>query len=83
MSDPNYEHPFWPNRKGLCTRIISRGHCGLPVGAEVHTRWVLRHATCYDVHKSVVISEVDRRDGFILRMHCNTCGEDFEIAAPE
>ena len=43
MTDPNYEHEFWPNRKGTCQRVVSGGHCHLPEDAPVHVRWEERH----------------------------------------
>jgi len=46
MTDPNYEHEFFPNRKGTCQRIVSAAHCGLPEDAPAHVRWEERHPVC-------------------------------------
>ena len=39
MSDPNYMHEFWPNRKGLCKQIVGDRHCGKPEDFIVHNRY--------------------------------------------
>jgi hypothetical protein len=39
MSDPRYEHKFWPNKKGFCKQIIGDRHCGEEKDAIVHTRF--------------------------------------------
>ena len=43
MSDPNYEHPFIPNRKGLCKFVLKDHHCGEPEDDIRHLRWAERH----------------------------------------
>lgn len=43
MSDPNYEHEFMPNRKGLCKQVFRDGHCCKPEDDIVHVRWANRH----------------------------------------
>jgi hypothetical protein len=40
MSDPRYMHEFWPNKKGLCKRIVGCQMCHEPEDAEVHQRFV-------------------------------------------
>lgn len=39
MTDPNYMHEFWPNRKGTCQLVVSGKHCGLSETAQVHARF--------------------------------------------
>jgi NTP pyrophosphatase (non-canonical NTP hydrolase) len=39
MSDPRYEHKFWPNKKGFCKQIVGDRHCGEEKDAIVHTRF--------------------------------------------
>ena len=42
MSDPNYEHAFDPNRRGLCKRIIKWRMCHKKEDAIEHIRYELR-----------------------------------------
>lgn len=44
MSDPNYEHPFMPNRKGLCKFVLKDRHCGEPEDDIRHLRWAERRS---------------------------------------
>jgi len=39
MSDPNYRHKFYPNRKGLCKEVIRGRHCGKHREDPVHERY--------------------------------------------
>ncbi len=43
MTNPSYEHKFWPNHKGTCQRIVSGGHCGEREDFPAHVRWKERH----------------------------------------
>lgn len=43
VTNPNYEHSFHSNRKGLCQRIVSGFLCHLPKEAPAHVRWEKRH----------------------------------------
>jgi hypothetical protein len=43
MTNPNYEHEFFPNRKGTCQRVVSGRHCGERENFPPHTLWTQRH----------------------------------------
>ncbi len=63
MSDPNYMHEFWPNRKGTCQEMVTPGprNCGLTEDAPVHQRYKdkYQYTATDEARMDWLISDID------------------------